>query len=149
MIHKRLELRRKARQSDIQLWGKLDDLCKKVRHWLYLKKQRSKAERYAGRLESVLGKLPKNDLAIIREEGLALLAELKGSIDEAISHRQREIRLMEQLHDEARSPAYLASTRAYMLRGRDQRALRMRREILESLKKERAQHNHALIRRAQ
>ncbi|GEM_PF-6606768 len=148
MTHKKQQTL-SAASSDAELWGTLDQLCNKARYWLYTRKQRAKAERYADRLEMALTKLPKNDLAIIRAEGLALLFELRGQIPEAIVHRQREIRLMEQLRDEARSPRYVTTTRRYMLRDRDQAALRKRRAILESLKKEKTQHGHNLIRKAQ
>src|SRR5947209_17284121 len=79
-------------------WGELDYLCKKMRYWLYTRKQRTRAERYLDRLARVLRELPENDLAIIREEGLALLHELKGDLGAAIAHREREIRLTEGLH---------------------------------------------------
>ena len=59
-------------------WAELNYLCRKIRYWLYTKNQRANAERYVPRLGKVLRRLPENDLAIIREEGLALLHELKG-----------------------------------------------------------------------
>lgn len=148
MTHKKQQTM-SAASSDAELWGTLDHLCNKARYWLYERKQRPRASRYADRLECALHKLPENNMAIIREEGLALLFELRGRIDEAIVHRQREIRLMEQLHDEARSLDYVASTRKYMLRGRDQAALRNRRGILASLQQARASDNHNLNRQAQ
>jgi hypothetical protein len=127
-------------------WGELDYLCKKVRYWLYARKQRPRAERYLDRLERVLHDLPENDMAIIREEGLALLSELEGEIAKAIAHRRREIELMKRLHKEARSPKYDVSTRAYMLRDRDTNALRERCAILESLQKAKAHQGDELIR---
>jgi hypothetical protein len=78
--------------------------------------------------------LPKNDRAINREEGLALVSELKGRIRDAIAHREREIQLMEELHREADYPRYTDSTRTYMLRDRHSTALQDRREILDALK---------------
>jgi hypothetical protein len=129
-------------------WGELDYLCKKIRYWLYTRKQRAGAERYLKRLQRVLRNLPENDTAIIREEALSLLHELKGELGGAIAHRERELQLMERLHREARSPRYADSTRAYMLRGRDSAVLQERRAILESLKKQRSQQNGDAIRRA-
>jgi hypothetical protein len=85
-------------------WGDLDYLCKKVRYWLYTRRRNANAKRYQGRLKQALRKLPENNRAILREEGLALLCELEGKIGEAIAHRKREIRLMERLHREAESP---------------------------------------------
>jgi hypothetical protein len=115
------------------VWSELDYLCKKIAYWLYEKKQKAKGLRYHERLDRVLNNLPDNDAAILREEGLALLHELQGGLGKAIIHRQREIMLMERLHKEALSSQYAESTRAYMLRGRDAKALRQRRKILETL----------------
>src|SRR5947207_4721399 len=93
-------------------WSELHYLCGKIRYWLYGRGQRGKAERYLNRLERVLRRVPENDSAILRQEGLALLYELKGRLGEAIAHRKREIQLMERLHGEAESPEYADSTRA-------------------------------------
>jgi hypothetical protein len=116
-------------------WGELAYLCKKIRYWLYTRKQKPKAVYYLARLERVLNELPENDIAIIREEGLALVCELKGDISESILHRKREIKLIERLHKEAQSPRYKDSTRAYMLQGRDDAALKERWQIVEALAK--------------
>jgi hypothetical protein len=74
-------------------------------------------------------------MAIIREEGRALLHELWGDIKKAIAHRRREVLLMERLHREAASGKYSQSAQAYMLRDRDVRALNERRAILQRLAK--------------
>jgi hypothetical protein len=114
-------------------WSELDYLCKKIHYWLYARKRKGKAAHYLHRLERVLRELPENDKAIIREDGLALLCELKGNLAGSRKHRRREIQLMEHLHDEARSPKYDDTTRAYMLRDRDMDTLEDRRAILEAL----------------
>ena len=137
------------RRNDAKLWGELDKLCKKTRYWLYERKQKARADRYADRLEEALREVPDNQSAIIRAEGLALLSELKGQMDKAIVHRRREIQLMEKLQREAESPSYAASTRAYMLRGRDKAALDERRAILGRLIKSSAVHRHEFTRKAQ
>jgi hypothetical protein len=116
-------------------WGELDYVCKKIRYWLYARRQRGRAERYLPRLERVLPDLPDNDIAILRQEALALASELKGKLGEAIAHRKREIQLMERLHGDAASRKYSPTTRTYMLRDRDENALRERRTILEALVK--------------
>ena len=138
-----------TRRSFVNPWGQLDYLCKKIHYWLYIRDQKLRAARYAERLERILCDLPKNDIAIIREEGLALLCELRGKIREAVAHRRREIRLTERLHEEAQSPKYTASTRAYMLRGRDSTALAERRAILEELEKRAARQSENMIHRSQ
>lgn len=90
---------------------------------------------FADRLARVLRELPNNGVAILRVEGLALISELEGNVADAIAHRRREIKLMERLHREARSPKYSEETRSYMLQDRDGFALNQRREILDSLEK--------------
>jgi hypothetical protein len=117
-------------------WGELHYVCKKIRFWLYGRKQKSRAERFRERLQRVLNDLPANDRAIIREEALALLHELKEELDQAIAHREREIQLMEQLQQEAQSAKYQDSTREYMLQDRDGAALEERHAILQALKNE-------------
>ena len=116
-------------------WAELDYLCKKISHWLYVEGHKARAGHYRNRLERVLDKLPENELAILREEGLALLCELKGEKNAAIKHRKREIQLMERLHREAQAPKYTDSTRAYMLHDRDTNVLDERRAILDGLMK--------------
>jgi hypothetical protein len=124
-----------TRRSFANVWGELDYLCTKIRYWLYARKQKSNAERYLHRLDQALHQSAGNDLAILREEGLALLAELRGEVAEAVAHRRREIELMKQLHREARSPGYDAATRAYLLHDRELADLQERRAILERLEK--------------
>jgi hypothetical protein len=135
-----------TRRSFANIWGELDYLCKKTSYWLYSRKDKARAKRYLDRLERVLRALPENNLAIIREDALALLYELRGEIDKSIAHRRREIGLMEALHKDAQSSRYSDATRAYMLRGRDPGALEERRAILETLKKKKSEQSDALIR---
>lgn len=122
-----------TRRSFASIWDELEYLCKKVHYWLYTRKERRHAERYRDRLERVLHDLPENDMAIIRQEGLALLSELEGQIGDSIRYRGREIGLMEALHRDAQSAKYAESTRAYMLRDRDTAELQERRAILAAL----------------
>jgi hypothetical protein len=116
-------------------WGELDYLCKKIRYWLYTRKQKARAKRFLDSLVRVLHDLPENDLAILREEGLALLYELRGKLEKAIVHRQREIELMQRLHRSADATKYTDATRAYMFLDRDTSDLENRRVILEALRK--------------
>jgi hypothetical protein len=122
-------------------WGELDYLCKKVHYWLYTRKQKAGAVRYRDRLEQVLRGLPKDDVAIIREDGLALLYEMRAELGKAIAHRKREIALMEGLHREARSPRYSDRARDYMLEDRKPVDLQRRRDILEALEEAEAKRN--------
>jgi hypothetical protein len=96
-------------------WSELDYLCRKLRYWLYARNERGRAERYVSRLERVLRKVPGNDSAILRQEALAILCEMKGQIGQAIVHRESEIDLMLRLQEDARLGNYSPKTRAYML----------------------------------
>lgn len=135
-----------SRRTFKSIWAELDYLCGKIRFWLYIRKQRAEAERYLGRLQRVLHDLPENGAAIIREEGLSLLHELKGDVGSAIAHRKREIRLMERLLKDAESHKYSNSTRAYLLRNRDVADLQERRAILETLRKHKTRQNNGMLR---
>lgn len=130
-------------------WGELDYLCKKIRFWLYARRQKPNAERYSARLHHVLRNLPENDMAIIREEGWALLCELQEKIGDAIIHRRREIHLMERLLEHARTGGYSESTRAYMLADRDSTALRERRSVLAALECAKVEPGSGAMRKAQ
>ena len=85
-----------TKQTFANPWGEWDYLCKKIHYSLYVRREKAKARRYRRRLQDVLDRLPRNVVAIIREERLALLGELQGHVDDAIAHRQREIELMEK-----------------------------------------------------
>jgi hypothetical protein len=135
-----------TRRSFSNGWAELEYLCQKVRYWLYDRKQRTRALRYRDRLTQVLAGLPKSELAILREEGLALLHELEGQIDAAIRHRRREVELMERLQREAQSPKYSKETRTYMLRDRGAADLQDRRMILERLNATNVRHADELLR---
>jgi len=137
-----------TRRSFASIWDQLDYLCKKIHNWLYTRNEKGRAERYRDRLERVLHDLPENDIAIIQQQGLALLCQLKGRIAESIGYRRREIELMERLHCEAQSPDYAESTRAYMLRDRDTAELQERRTILAALVKESSRQTGSAIRRS-
>jgi hypothetical protein len=116
-------------------WGELQYVCKKIHAWLYQRKERPSARRYLPRLERILAALPPNDMAILKEEGLALLHELKGEIKEAIKHRQREIQLMEKLHDAVNGRISDPALRKSILMDRDAAALSERKIILQKLQK--------------
>ena len=124
----------KTRRAFSNEWDELDYLCKKIRYWLYLEKRSDIARRYLNRLDRTLKALPKNSVAILREEGLALLYELRGETTKAIHRRRKEIELMQQLHAEARSATNSAA--ASLLRDRNLSDLEDRRAILKALERE-------------
>ncbi len=133
---------RKTQKKFATVWSELEYLCGKIHHWLYERCDKSSAKRFQSRLSEVLTKLPENDLAILREEGLALLHELKSEIAQAIRHRKKEIRLIERLHDSVKksvdSREYDAEMGASILANRDATILQKRRDILTALKADEA-----------
>ncbi len=129
----------KTRKRFGGLWDKLDYLCKKIHFWWYVRKDKTYAKRYLGRLERVLKELPENDLAIVREEGWALLHQLRGEKNLAIKHRQREIELIEMAHQSVRQSVnagrYDETMAKSILGDRDIGGLRERRAILKTLER--------------
>ena len=119
------------------IWGELDHLCKRIHHCWHVKENKFSAKRYLRRLERVLTALPENDTAILREEGLAWLHQIRGEINLAIKHRQQEIQLIEQLHSSVRHSVmagdYDESMATSILAERDLGCLQERRDILTSL----------------
>jgi hypothetical protein len=81
-------------------------------------------------------------MAVLRQEGLAQLHELKGDKSAAIKHRKREIELMEKLQDEVRNGAYDKKTKAWILANRDEKALQERRDILRKLEQDHPTETH-------
>jgi hypothetical protein len=128
------------------IWGELEYVCKRIHYWLYRRKSPSSARRCLSRLERILNQLPDNDLAILREEGLALLHELKGQRRGAIEHRQREIQLTERLRKSVQKSVHAGDYDERMgesiLANRDGAALEERRAILRHLQ-EQADPRHA------
>jgi hypothetical protein len=128
---------RKTRRKFRTVWGELEYVCARIHDLCYVKRsKRSAISIYLPRLRRLLRQLPENDMAILREEGLALLHELGGDTGEAIKHRKREIQLMERLHADVGAGDYDEKMKASILVGRDLPALEARREILRALKKE-------------
>jgi|SRR6516225_3268466 hypothetical protein len=132
--------RLKTRRRFANIWNELAYVCKHIHYWWYVRKDKTSAKRYLNRLQRVLDELPENDLAIIREEGLAWLHHLKGEKSLAIKHRKREIRLIERLHASVRRSLtngdYDESVATFALAGRDLAGLEERRAILKALKEE-------------
>jgi hypothetical protein len=119
------------------VWGELDYVCKRIHYWLYRRRTPAIARRYLGRLERLIHELPDNDLAILREEALALRDELKGHRPGAVKHRRRELDLTERLHKSVHQSvaagSYDEGMAASILAGRDGAALEERRAILADL----------------
>ncbi len=133
---------RKRRKSAAHIWAELAELCQKIGVRLYGRNHdKQLARRYQRRLELIMTQLPENDLAIVRQEGAALLSELKGDLDSAIEHRKNEIELTERaqksVEESVKRGDYDAETAAWALQGRDSKALEKRRAILRDLEEQR------------
>jgi hypothetical protein len=124
-----------TKRSFANPWGELDYLCRKLRYWLYTHSDKGRAERFVGRLEAVLRKIPEENSAILRQDALAILCEMKGQIGQAIAYRESEIALMLRLHELARQEEHAPDVRNYMLKDRGLAELRLRQKILKSLQK--------------
>jgi hypothetical protein len=125
----------KAQRKFGNVWGELKYVCGKIRFWLYVKQHETSARLFLDRLKRILEGLPASNLAILQAEGFALFHELEGNQNAAIKYRRREIERMEKLLAEAESPGVQENTRAFMLAGRDRKALQERRAILQALEK--------------
>src|SRR5260370_37120568 len=91
--HKSRILRKPGRH----IWAELADICRKIHVRLYGRNHdKRSAQRYQHRLEHIMNQLPENDLAIIRQEGAALLSELKNDLARPIHHLKKEIELTER-----------------------------------------------------
>jgi hypothetical protein len=93
--------------------------------------------RSLNRLESVLVRIPVNNIAILAQEGNALAHELKGELTAAIKHRRKEIRMIERLHGSLRksveSGRYDEDMAASILINWGLTALQERQAILRTL----------------
>ena len=126
--------------AEAKLWAELDRVCRRVHESWYKNKNRNSGERFVRQLDRILKKLPENDVAIVRQDALGLFRQLQGDNVGAIKHRQEEIRLIEQLHDDVRrnldSGKYTRSTAEYVLEGRDVNNLNERRAMLRAIEEE-------------
>lgn len=129
-----------AKSSSAAIWRELSDICQRVHRHLYQNGNKAAARRYRRRLECMTGELPDNDMAILREEAMALLHELADEIPQAVRHRQREIELIERLHDSVRESIktgrYDEGMGSSILAGWDKPVLDERRKILRGLKEQ-------------
>jgi hypothetical protein len=127
----------KNKKQFATVWSELADVCKKIHRYLYTRNDKASASRFESQLQRVLDDLPKNDLAILREEGLALLHELRDEIAAAIKHRKKEIKLTQRLHDSVRKSVEAghidATMAASILEHRDESVLKKRIAILSAL----------------
>lgn len=129
---------KKRNASRATIWGELSEVCERVHYHLYESGNETAAKRYRLRLRRIIGDLPDNDVAILKEEALALLCELTQDLARAVEHRQREIELIERLHASVRHSVEAGEYNRRMgksiLADWDRRALSERRAILRRLK---------------
>ncbi len=122
-------------------WLELEKICQKIHVQLYENRNAATARRSRARLEQIIARLPENDLAILKEEGLALLHELHGDLGKAIKHRKREVQLIERLHKSVAQSIengdFDSTMGTSILKTRSTGALKVRRKILADLEEQR------------
>jgi hypothetical protein len=127
------------RKKLASVWGELSTICRTVHTQLHVRGNRTGALALLGRLERILRELPRSNVAIILQEGLALYYQLRGEIGLAIEHRKKEIKLTERLQKSVRRSVsegrYDERFAERLLRDcrRDTANLEERRAILRSL----------------
>lgn len=102
--------RRKFRTA----WDEIDYLYHKILFWFYDRGERQRAKRFSKRLKVLLRKVAADHEAILGESCRALVCELAGDLQEAIRHREKEIRQIHKLHRVSRDlPNYHLATQGY------------------------------------
>jgi hypothetical protein len=123
--------------AEAQLWAELAQICRLLLHSWLVNGDGIASVGYLRRLDRILNRLPKDDMAIVRQDALAWLNQLRGDRAAAIRFRREEIRLMELLHEDVRrnlgSGKYSQSAADYILEDRDQKDLEERRMMLRAL----------------
>jgi hypothetical protein len=112
---------------------KLRDLCEILHPLLYELQDPLTASEMLRDLENLLLQVSPDDGAIVTAEGFAIFHELKEDFHLALSYRQREVELMNQLYDEIRNNAFDIETKKMLLDGRGLDALAVREAIIHSL----------------
>jgi hypothetical protein len=125
------------------VWAELAYLREQIHALWYEQGNKTLARLHQKPLERALKALPENDMAIVRAEGWALLHQMRGEISLAIQWRQREIELIEFLHDDVRRSVAAGNYDERMARSilghRDEAGLQKRRDILNALMEENTQ----------
>ena len=85
-------------------WDEIDYLYHKILYWFYPVRDRAKALKFSKRLESLLKRFASRHEAIFGEECWSLVYEVKGDLDKAIEHREREIKLIQRLWAISKDP---------------------------------------------
>lgn len=116
----------------IDLWNKLRIACEWAHYFLYVKGNIDGALRYKNIIAETIIKLPFSGDAIILFEAKALLSEMSGDFSSAILYREKEVELIERLHDSIGSDTKLDLKKA-LLRRRCFPDLKRRKLIMKSL----------------
>lgn len=115
-------------------WKALSDFCRQLHERIYVKGDKATDEDILA-LKALLEPLPEFPVAIIHAEALAIYYELIGNTVSAQVFREREIALMQALFDDIRENNYAPETKSAMLADRNQKALKLRLQILSRLKR--------------
>ena len=88
------------------VWDEISYLHDKLLYWLYQRSNPARARPYVKRLEQLLQEADPGHDAILGSECWSLIHEAKGNLQQAIEHRENEIRLIRQLHEQSRGKPY-------------------------------------------
>ena len=86
------------RRKFADAWDEIGYLYDKLLYWLYQRDDAQKARPFAERLERLLARADPDHEAIFGQECRSLVYETKGDLPKAITHREKEIRLIRRLH---------------------------------------------------
>jgi hypothetical protein len=114
-------------------YRKLKDLCEILHPLMYELQDPLTASEMLRDLEKLLLQVSPDDGAIVTAEGFAIFHELREEFRLALSYRQREVELMNQLYDDIRENSYTAETKRSILQGRGLDALAVRERIIHAL----------------
>ena len=78
-------------------WDEIGYLRDKLLYRLYQREDADKARPYAERLEELLPKADPDQEAILAQECWSLVSEIKGDLQKAIDHREKDVRRRNRL----------------------------------------------------
>jgi len=119
-------------------WWTLHDLHQEAHDLLYVQGDAAKARALVAPIEEIIRPIPSDSWALRYWESAAIVAELKGELDDAIRCRRRKIELTLLLHQSVKDGK---GGGPELLEGRDVDVIEERRGILADLESRRAKEN--------
>jgi hypothetical protein len=83
-------------------WDEIGYLRDKLLYWLYRRQDSARSRVFAQRLARLLPKADPEQASILGQECWSLIHEARGDLPRAITHREKEIRLIRRLHEISR-----------------------------------------------